>query len=80
MVLAVLTCPARVQLKRRGRPVNEASLAGIEAQLRIKFNSPRSHTTRGGTAATGATGKPADDAPKADHGEEGAPQAEAAAE
>ena len=31
-------------------------------------------------AATGATGKPADDAPKADHGEEGAPQAEAAAE
>ena len=75
-----LTSPACVQLKRRGRPVNEATLAGIEAQLRIKFNSPRSHTTRAGTAATGGGGgdkpTPRDDASKV----EGEPQAEAVAE
>ncbi len=63
-----LTSAARVQLKRRGRPVNEATLAGIEAQLRIKFNSPRSHTTRAGTTANGGGGvdkpTPRDDASK----------------
>jgi len=33
------------ELKRRGRPVNEASLAAVEAELRLKFNSP-SHTSQ----------------------------------
>ena len=33
------------ELKRRGRPVDEASLAAVEAELRLQFNSPR--TMRG---------------------------------
>ena len=47
-------------LKRRGRPVNEASLAGIDAKIRQKFRDGResSHSrSPGGTAATGASGK-----------------------
>lgn len=41
------------ELKRRGRPVNEATLAGIEAELRVKFNSPRTARTGTGTSAGG---------------------------
>ena len=40
------------ELKRRGRPVNEATLAAVEAELRLLFNSPR--TLKGATGATGA--------------------------
>jgi hypothetical protein len=64
-------------LKRRGRPVNEATLAGIEAELKLQFNSPRT----AGTAGTAGAGKAAETAAEEGQGgdaEGGAPVGEAA--
>lgn len=54
-------------LKRRGRPVNEATLAGIEAELKLQFNSPRAGGT-GGTAGNGGEAA-AEEEPTAGGGE-----------
>lgn len=64
-------------LKRRGRPVNEATLAGIETELRLQFNSPRA----GGTAGTaGKAGEGADEEDPAARGREREQQADTLAE
>ncbi len=65
-------------LKRRGRPVNEATLAGIEAELKLQFNSPRTVGTAGTAGAGKAAAEPAAEEGKGGEAEEGVPAGEAA--
>lgn len=67
-------------LKRRGRPVNEATLAGIEAELKLQFNSPSAGGTAGTAGTAGKAGEGADEEDPAAHGGENEQQADTPAE